>query len=185
MARCKECGQDFAVTPEEQRLIVTKKMEELCMGCAMQQYQENADTFVASPPLVPRKQALQPGPKRVLWEDPKGKLIAFMAIQPPKLYPAQMLHRLQKPGRLHPFVFQPAPSRQPSEPTLLIYTNIDRFQANREDFWVKKVPDACDPFTGVGSISIPFEKILVAELFPEKKTVSMKDGSCVKISYVW
>lgn len=185
MARCQECKNDFDVTAEEQRLIITKKMEELCMACAMKKYQSKEVEFVATAPMVPRPGSIPVGPKRVNWISSNGDLRAFMSIPPPKLYSAQMLYNLHKPGRLHAFVFMPAPTRMPSEPTLLIHTNIDRFRSRNENFWVKKVPEFYDPFTGVGNITIPFNQVTKVELSPEEKVVHVDDGSCVKVHYVW
>lgn len=185
---CKVCGEFFQPTPEEERLIATKQMEEVCLSCAMKQADAaNAkDTDWKPEPL-----RVQPGRYdgtklfRVEKIDKDGKLICFIAMPPKPLVPRHKSLRKPRKGVLHVGIISGGGDQQraTSQPRVVVHTNVDTFARTNSALWVSKVPGFWDAQTGVARIEIAKADIVSVEEHAGEKRVILKDGSVLRMRY--
>ena len=187
MSECLKCGEFFQPTPEEERLMASKQIEEICMACAIAESEKDADGQLPPPilgPLVPQEKTDGTKLYRVEWFDHDGRLVSFVAIPPKPLIP-----RFR--GRVHPkkrrlrvmTMGKDHGARMLTEPRVTLHTNLDNYEKLHQPFWARKIPDYWDPFTGVGSIEIPADEIMQIDREKQKTVVLLKNGGQVRLLY--
>ena len=182
MADCIKCGEFFQPTADEERLLASHQMEEVCMKCAMAA-SEGTTTHQKPPPLRVQEGKYD-GTKlfRAEWFDKDNKLLCFVATPPRPWVPLHRSLRKPRKGNIHVTIISGSDgSRATSEPRVVVHTNIASFERTRRSFWVSKVPDFWDPQTGIGRIEIPFDK--VDHVSEDKRSVHLKDGGIVVLTY--
>ena len=191
MADCKACGKIYYPTAEEQMLIVSGDIEEICLECAMAQADDAAaaveDDWAPVSPLSPREKV--GGFKklyRVEHVDNEGRIDRFLSIQPRPLVPTYSMLRREKPYDLHVDVLGSKKGiyRGEHEPEVFVHTNIDTFTKTGQPFWAKKTPSFICPMTGVDVISVERQDILcLVNEAPGLRVVKLKNGEQVNLRY--
>jgi len=186
MSNCKKCGEFFQPSPDEERMIATKRIEEICLKCAMLLADASNMYEDYKPPPMRIPIGKYDGTKlhRAIKFDSAGNPICFTALP---AVPLKALHdSLRKPrkGVIHVGIISDSDSqRMTSQPNVILHTNIDSFISSRNAFWVKKVPDFWDRQTGVSRIEVPFKDVSEVTINPQEKDVMLKDGGLIKLIY--
>lgn len=186
---CKVCGEFFQPSQDEEKLIVSGSVEEVCGPCAARLWKEKSDREFTETPIYPRAAVGGDGTTlcRAEWYTKTGKLISFVSL-PPILsrYEVEPLHQ-KKVADIRVFVFGSNSRTQYrilSEPSVILHTNLDTFKdLGAETFWVRKRPDYCNAHTGVGSIEVDARRVKNIERKERLIEVTLTDGSCIRMFY--
>ena len=182
MANCKTCGEFFQPTTDEERLIATHLMPEICMLCAEKATQDHNKDW--KPPSLFEPIGKFDGTKlhRADWFDKDEQRICFVARPPRPRLPRHRTLRKPRKGNIHVTIIGSSDAyRMTSEPRVIVHTNIATFMKSRQPFWVSKIPDFWDPHTGIGRIEIPLDK--VDHVSDDEREVHLKDGGVVRLIY--
>lgn len=186
---CKLCGEFFQPSQDEEKMIVSGAVEEICGPCATKRWKEKSDREFNAAPIYPHAAVGGDGTTlcRAEWYTKMGKLISFVSLPPVRSRRDVEPLRQKKVADLHVFVMSDENwqnDRMPSEPATILHTNLDTFrQVGERTFWVRKRPDACDAFTGVGSIEFDARRIKHIERKPRLVEITLTDDSCVRMFY--
>jgi hypothetical protein len=178
MAFCQQCGTEFLTTPEEERLIITKAIAEVCMKCAMAGVQVEEDPLkLPMPPLWPRRKFLKTQIIRVDLRNPGGEVVTFIAMEPGPYF---QKYRERKRPIHRPRVTilgNPSSGREPDY--VHIITNIVRFAEEDRDLFAMKVPSMWDAATGAGEIRIERRRVQKVEHAENGVLATLVDGHTV------
>lgn len=181
---CKTCGEFFQPTPDEERLIAMRHVEEVCLKCAMEQADNTETEWIPEPLRIP--EGKYDGTK--LWRaekfDKAGKLLCFIA-RPPR--PLKSRHEsLRKPRKhiLHVGIMGDSSRGQlASQPRVVMHTNVETFLDARKDLWISKIPGFWDPHSGVSRIEIPYQDVSEIVNGEQEKKIILKDGGVIRLVY--
>lgn len=185
MANCKKCGEFFQPTPDEERLIATHQIDEVCMPCAMAETVGKEDDYKPGPPRIPIGKYDGSKLHRAERFDKDGKLLCFVALPPKQLRPRHKSLRKPRRGIIHVSIISGNDAyRMSSQPQVVLHTNLESFRHSGQPLWFTKIPGFWDPHTGVARIEIPNADVdcIVGDA-PERE-VRMKDGSFIKLTYM-
>lgn len=183
---CKQCGQEFLTRPEEEKMMVTGAIPQICMGCAMagSTSQEEDPTKFPLPPLWPRRKFLTDEILRVDLRDPQGEIIAFISQEPGPYYSKPRERKKVKHMAQRPNVQILGNTRSGNEVKYAtIITNIKKFETEDRDLFAMKIPDVWTPQTGIGEIRIKRPKVLRIERAENGLLALLKDGNSVAAYY--
>lgn len=189
MPSCPKCGQFYQPTPEEERLIINKQMEPICMECAIRASREkDAALAPAAPAPLRETYGKTDGTKlaRVERFDSGGLSTTFVAL--PLLPPKPISHsiRKQKKDDLTVMVLTEGNplSRLPNEPRVVLHTNLNTFRETGAPLWFAKVPGYWCPFTGVARIEVPNGDVTEVSNDDTGATIlKLKDGGHLRLTY--
>jgi len=190
MAKCLVCGDTFHPTAEEERLIAARKMKSVCLQCARAAY-DDADDGTLAPPLPLREPlAKLDGTKLCRAElfDRDMRLVCFTAT--PMLETRARLNALKRDKPLDEIehvttLGDDGRRRMPTEPRVVLHTNLETFQSTGADFWVKKLPMYWCPYTGVARIFVRHADVADVVRGDKDKGVEvvLRNGGRVRLSY--
>lgn len=184
MAHCIKCGEFFQPTADEDRLLATHQMEEICMACALEQSQDSGTDWKPSPMFVPAGKFDGTKLYRAEWLDKDEKLICFVAVPIERMVRAHGSLIKPRRGTIRVTIITSSDAhRMSSQPPVIVHTNVDSFERTRTPFWVSKTPSYWDPQTGVGRIEIPRINVDHVSEDVQKKEVHLKDGGVVYLTY--
>ena len=148
MAFCQTCGLEFLTSPEEERLIITKAIPEVCMACAMSGIPQEEDPLLLPMlPLAPRRRFVPDQIIRVDLRNPSGDVVSFISLEPGPYFPK---HRERKRPIHRPRVTILGNPNRGNEPMYIsIITNIENFEKEDRDLFAMKVPSAYDARSGL------------------------------------
>lgn len=182
---CKQCGQEFLTRPEEEKMMVTGAIPQVCMACAMAGApQEEDPSKYPLPPVGPRRKFLLTEILRVDLRSPEGEIVAFISQNPGPYYSKprerkKVAHMGQRPNVQ--VLGNPGTGREPNYITIL--TNIKNFEKEDRDLFAMKIPDVWTPQTGVGEIRIKRPRVARIERAENGLLALLKDGGSVAAYY--
>lgn len=178
MAFCQTCGLEFLTSPEEERLIITKAIPEVCMSCAMADVpQEENPLLLPMLPLAPRRRFLMDQIIRVDLRDKSGEVVSFISLEPGPYFPK---HRERKRPIHRPRVTILGNPNRGNEPMYVsIVTNIKNFEKEDRDLFAMKVPSACDARSGIGEIRIDRRQVANIRRADNGILATLQDGYSV------
>lgn len=183
---CKLCDKEFLTRPEEERLMVTGVIPQICMDCAMvgASSREEDPTKIPLPPVASRRKFTLQSILRVDLRDPNGEIIAFIAQDSGPYYSKprerkKVMHMGQRPNVQ--VLGNPGTGREPDYVTII--TNIKNFETEDRPLFVMKIPDIWSPTTGVGEIRISRDRVDHLERAENGILALLKDGGSVAAYY--
>lgn len=185
---CKRCKQFFQPTLDEEKLIVSGALEEICTPCATKEWVESVKNEALPAPMYPGMEYKGDGTQlyRADWFEPDGTHRAFIAMPPLPLRPALSPLRPSKTEDLRVSIMsgQGSSERGMNEPTLTITTNLERFREwDPPVLWVQKLPDFYDDFTGIGRIEVPAGDVIELKRTDRRIDIKLADGSSIRLLY--
>jgi hypothetical protein len=179
MAFCKTCGQEFLTRPEEERLMVTGVIEQVCMACAMvgSNMNEEDPAKIPLPPMWPRRKFRNGTIIRVDLRNEAKEVMSFIALEPGPYFPK---YRERKRPVHRPKVQILGNPNSTNEPAYVsIITNIINFEREDRDLFAMKVPSSWDPRSGIGEIRIARNLVTKVEHAENGVLATLKDGGSV------
>jgi len=182
MAFCQTCGLEFLTSPEEERLIITKAIPEVCMACAMSGIPQEEDPLLLPMlPLAPRRRFIPDQIIRVDLRNPSGDVVSFISLEPGPYFPK---HRERKRPIHRPRVTILGNPNRGNEPMYIsIITNIENFEKEDRDLFAMKVPSAYDARSGIGEIRIDRRQVASIQRADNGILASLADGYSVACYY--
>lgn len=158
MAFCRSCQTEFLTTPEEERLMVTGAIEEVCLKCAMAGAKVEEDpNFVPMPSLWPKRKFIKRSFLRVELRNPEGEPVSFIAMEPGPYYPKHRERKLPAHRPRVQILGNPASGMEPNYVTII--SNLSNFEKEDRDLFAKKFPNHWDPRTGIDEIRIARNRV--------------------------
>ncbi len=184
MADCKRCGEFFQATPDEERLIATHHIEEICMDCARAAAEDAGGDFKPEPLMIPEGKYDGTKLHRAEKFDKDGKLLCFLALPLRPLKPRHKSLRKPRKGIIHVGIISSNDMhRMSTQPRVILHTNIKNFRKTKKPLWISKIPGFWDAQTGVSRIEVQSDEVdcIVGDL-PEKE-IRLKDGGFIRLIY--
>jgi hypothetical protein len=189
MASCPKCNKFYQPTPEDEKLMTSGLMEELCMDCAISAARKrDAGLPPAVPPPLRETFGKTDGTKlaRVERFDSGGLSKAFVALPLLPNKPISHTLRKERKGDLGVMIFSEGSSlsRMPNEPRVILHTNLTTFRETGHPLWFSKIPSYWCPFTGVPRIEVPNEDVVDVNTDDTGATIlGLQDGGSLRLTY--
>jgi hypothetical protein len=183
---CKQCNKEFLTRPEEEKMMVTGAIAQVCMECAMvgMTSQEEDPRKYPMPPLGSRRRFKLTDILRADLRDPTGEVFSFIAQDPGPYYSKprerkKVHHMGQRPNVQ--ILGNPSTGCEPDY--VAIISNFKNFEKEDRDLFVMKIPDIWSPTTGIGEIRIKRRKVDRLERAENGMLAWLKDGWSVAAYY--
>lgn len=181
---CKECGEFFQPSPEEEKLFTTGGLPVLCPDCERKRWEAKKPPEDKIP-VYPGVRYVGDGRElcRAARFNSDGIETFFIAL-PLEPYKA-VAATLRKPRKhdVGVFVFSERQNQLHTIPRTQLHTNIDTYIKQRKPLRIMKIPSYWDPFTGIGEIEIARKDIVRTEIKDRQVRVELKDGGCLILYY--
>lgn len=194
MPVCEKCGEAFAISREDERLVMRGMMAPVCDKC-----QTHAPSFAPLPvvDVVPPKQKAQsykdnPDPlfglenielMKAWFLMPDGSMPRWLA-RPKRII--KRVEPLAKPKamRIPVTIVSEGNHSETTTPQVRLQTNIRNFKQRKHPFWIKKIPGFCDGLTGHDKIEVPYKEVLEIKRDSRNTVrVLLTDGRFVKMEF--
>jgi hypothetical protein len=191
MAYCDDCKKFYKPTADEEKLIATGKMRNVCLKCAIEESRANEPDSDAAAPLRPVEfDQKHDGSKlrRAEQYDADGVLVRFVALPRPALPVRKRTLTKYRPEQIHVTLLGPTTHAGGShEPRTILHNNLEAFRGLKQPFWIRKIPSYQCAQTGTAAIEVPASNVGRIERINTGVTVEtivhLVDGGTVRMVY--
>jgi len=177
---CEQCNNSFDPPQGVARLIVTKKIPQLCDACAKQK----PSLFTSIRPRASQRRTLNSVLRQVDLFEPDGTTTRGMSLMPD--YPKINKKRVPRPGRLgdklRVFVLSERSGQITGHPNTRLFTNLETFQRQGRPFKAWKAPGRAEALTGIDHIEL-CDVVRVEDEGLLEVNIFSRDASRVRLLY--